>query len=396
MMRFQSYFNTAVKLIQLYDGAIPLQHFLKQYFAQYRKHGSKDRKYITHLCYNFYRLGKAFNETDTEERLKLAIFLCNNKTGEWNLLFDEEWLNNWSDVLIERIAFVQSKHNLFSVGDVFYFADEASSALDIDAFSTSLFIQPDIFIRIRAGYYNEVTNRLRQHNVAFKTIDEHCIALSPFINIAAILDIDKEVVIQDYSSQQVRGFFQIIQSEIKKSEIKIWDCCAGSGGKSILAYDVLKNIELTVSDIRPSIIQNLTQRFANANIKKYKTLITDLANSKFQIPDSTFDLIICDVPCTGSGTWSRTPEQLYYFNEESINDYALRQQQIVSNAIPQLSSNGFFLYITCSVFAKENEAIAGFIQQKFKLDLLQMELLKGYDKKADSMFAALFKKTRAD
>ena len=151
-MRFQSYFNTAVKIIQLYDGAIPLQHFLKQYFAQYRKHGSKDRKYITHLCYNFYRLGKAFNETDTEERLKLAIFLCNNKTGEWNFLFDEEWVKNWGDVLNERIAFVQSNHNFFSVGDVFHFADEASSALDIDAFATSLFIQPDIFIRIRAGY----------------------------------------------------------------------------------------------------------------------------------------------------------------------------------------------------------------------------------------------------
>src|SRR5215467_4683648 len=105
-MRFQSYFNTVIKIIQLYDGSIPLQHFLKQYFAQHKKHGSKDRKYITHLCYSFYRLGKAFNNINTEEKLKSAIFLCNNKTGEWDFLFDEEWLNNWSNVLNERIAFV--------------------------------------------------------------------------------------------------------------------------------------------------------------------------------------------------------------------------------------------------------------------------------------------------
>jgi 16S rRNA (cytosine967-C5)-methyltransferase len=393
-MRFQSYFNTAIKIIQLYDGAIPLQYFLKQYFAQNKKHGSKDRKYIAQLCYSFYRLGKAFDETNTEERLRLAIFLCNNKTGEWNFLFDEEWLNNWSDVLNERIVFVETKCNFFCADDVFPFAVEASTPLDINSFSTSLFIQPDVFIRIRTGYYNEVINRLRQHNVAFKMIDEHCIELSPFINIAAILDVDKEVVIQDYSSQQVRGFFQIIQSEIKKSAINVWDCCAGSGGKSMLAYDTLHNITLTVSDVRDSIIQNLKQRFAKAGINNYKSFVADITNSKQKIQDTKYDLIICDAPCTGSGTWSRTPEQLYFFDAKWINDYALLQQQIVRNAIQYLDVDGFFLYITCSVFKKENESIVEFIQQKSQTELIKMELIKGYDKKADTMFAALFKKLK--
>jgi 16S rRNA (cytosine967-C5)-methyltransferase len=392
-MRFQSYFNTAIKIIQLYDCSIPLQYFLKQYFAQYRKHGSKDRKYITHLCYCFYRLGKAFNDINTEERLRLTIFLCNNKTGEWNFLFDEGWLNNWSNVLNERIAFVQTKYNFFSVDNVFPFIDEASPSLDVEAFATSLFIQPDVFIRIRAGYYNEVTNRLRQQDVEFKIIDAHCIALSPFINIASILDVDKEVVIQDHSSQQVKSFFQIIQSKIKKSAINVWDCCAGSGGKSMLAYDTLQNITLTVSDVRDSIIQNLKQRFAKAGINNYKSFVADITNSKQKIQyTTTYDLIICDAPCTGSGTWSRTPEQLYFFDAKRISYYALLQQKIVSNAIEYLDVDGFFLYITCSVFKKENELIAEFIQQQFQTELIKMELIKGYDKKAATMFAALFKK----
>ena len=55
----------------------------------------------------------------------------------------------------------------------------------------------------------------------------------------------------------------------------------------------------------------------------------------------------------------------------------------------QLNNNGYFLYITCSVFKKENEAIVDFIKQQFHLELIKMELLKGYDKKADTMFAAL-------
>jgi 16S rRNA (cytosine967-C5)-methyltransferase len=393
-MRFQSYFNTAIKIIGLYDGAIPLQHFLKQYFAQYKKHGSKDRKYITHLCYGFYRLGKALSESDTTERLRLAIFLCNSKTGEWNFLFDEDWLNNWSDAINDRINFIQTKYNFFSVGDVFPFANEASISLDTDAFSASLFIQPDVFIRIRPGYFNEVINRLRQHSVLFKIMDENCIALSPFINIDAILDVDKEVVIQDHSSQQVREFFTVIKSAIKKSPIKTWDCCAGSGGKSILAYDTLQNKTLTVSDVRDSIIQNLKQRFAKAGINNYKDFVVDVANSKPGMQNATYDLIICDAPCTGSGTWSRTPERLYFFDAKRIDDYALLQQKIVSNTIRSLDDEGFFLYITCSVFKKENESIVEFIQQQFQTELIKMELLKGYHNKADTMFAALFRKLK--
>ena len=103
-----------------------------------------------------------------------------------------------------------------------------------------------------------------------------------------------------------------------------------------------------------------------------------------------YDLIICDAPCTGSGTWSRTPEQLYFFEEAIIDQYASLQKKIISNAMPALNPGGYFLYVTCSVFKMENEAIADFIKEKFHLTLVKMGLLKGYDKKADTLFAALF------
>jgi 16S rRNA (cytosine967-C5)-methyltransferase len=396
VIRFQSYFNTTIKIIQLYDGTIPLQHFLKQYFSQYKKHGSKDRKYIMHLCYCFYRLGKAFVDINAEERLKLAIFLCNNKTGEWDFLFDKDWLNNRSNVLSDRISFVQTKYDSFFVKNVFPFADEVSNTLDVDAFSRSFFVQPDVFIRTRPGCFDKVVNKLQESAVLFNVINDNCIALSPSVNIDTILDIGKEAVIQDYSSQRVKTFFELTEYENRTSEIayrkSVWDCCAGSGGKSILAYDILNSIELTVSDVRPSIIQNLKQRFVKAGIKNYKSFVADIANSKPRIQNLKPDLLICDAPCTGSGTWSRTPEQLFFFDEKRINDYSSLQQKIVTNAIGSLNEQGYFLYITCSVFKKENEAMVDFIQQQFQPELIKMKLIQGYDKKADSMFAALFRK----
>jgi len=57
-----------------------------------------------------------------------------------------------------------------------------------------------------------------------------------------------------------------------------------------------------------------------------------------------------------------------------------------------LKKDGWLLYITCSVFKKENEDVVEFMRSNSELELIEMELLKGYEKKADTMFAALFKK----
>ena len=64
----------------------------------------------------------------------------------------------------------------------------------------------------------------------------------------------------------------------------------------------------------------------------------------------------------------------------------------MTNTIPHLTENSFFLYITCSVFKKENEEVVEFIQKNFKLQLVKEVVLIGYNKKADTMFSALLEK----
>lgn len=156
---------------------------------------------------------------------------------------------------------------------------------------------------------------------------------------------------------------------------------------------MLGNIDLTVSDVREPIIANLRKRFAEAGIKQYHSFIADLTvpQSKLRLAQAP-QLIIADVPCSGSGTWGRTPEQLYYFDAAAIREYSDLQKKILSRVIPQLATGGYFLYITCSVFREENEEAVKFIQEQFGLKPVQQEVLKGYDKQADTMFAALFEK----
>jgi 16S rRNA (cytosine967-C5)-methyltransferase len=212
--------------------------------------------------------------------------------------------------------------------------------------------------------------------------------------------------VQDYNSQRISEFLEVAGHSLRKesniagtrsSILKIYDCCAASGGKSILAYDYLRPIDLTVSDVRKSILVNLEKRFSVAGITNYSAFVKDLTviNPKPETQNpkpKTFDLVICDAPCTGSGTWSRTPEQLYYFRKQRIGHYRDLQLSILSNVVNLLNQNGFLLYITCSVFREENENVIEYINQQEDVELVKMELLRGYDKRADTLFAALLQK----
>jgi 16S rRNA (cytosine967-C5)-methyltransferase len=229
--------------------------------------------------------------------------------------------------------------------------------------------------------------------MAFRTVSEDCLALPAGSKIEQAVALNYEAVIQDLNSQRTAEFFKPAIYSSPMPLISAWDCCAGSGGKSIMLYDLHKQLDLTVSDVRESIISNLKRRFQEAEINNYHSIVADVAASSLKLPArSKFDLVICDAPCTGSGTWSRTPEQAYYFDVNKIEEYGSRQKRIVANTIPHLGPGSHFIYITCSVFKKENEEVADFIQQKFQLEMIRAEVLKGYNKKADTMFAALFRK----
>jgi 16S rRNA (cytosine967-C5)-methyltransferase len=384
-MRFHSYLNSAKKIIGSYNGDIPFSSFLKKYFAAEKKYGSKDRRQISTLCYHYYRLGKALPGAGMDEKIITATFLCENTFSEFLYFHRPEWNEIIARSINEKISVAGLKIN-----EVFPWQDELEDGVDITDLSLSFLVQPNLFIRIRPGKKNMVIAKLEAAGIPFTMPAEDCIAFQNATKLDEVIALDKEAVVQDLNSQKVLNFLKD-QPSVEKYPLS-WDCCAASGGKSILLYDILNgHVNLAVSDIRESILSNLKKRFAVAGIEKYKSFIADLSSGS-SMPGGKYPLIICDAPCTGSGTWSRTPEQLYYFKQETIDTYAERQMRIISNTVPCLQEGGLFFYITCSVFKKENEEQVDYTKEKFHLRLLHVEFLKGFDKKADSMFVAVFRK----
>jgi 16S rRNA (cytosine967-C5)-methyltransferase len=399
-VRYQSYFNSALTIINAYKGGAPLVHHLKQYFAAHKKHGSTDRRTIAHLCYTYYRLGASIKEFDTDKGLQLAIFLCEAKPGNWALLFEPSWLAAWNApdgssvaTLDQKLDFIKEVYPGYNLASIFSFAAHLSTGVDASAFNRSHLTQPDLFIRIRPKQEAVVMGKLNKAQIAFEKITDSCFSLPSGTKLDEVLLINKEAVIQDYSSQQI-GSMYTLATAFADSKKRIWDCCAASGGKSILAVDTFGQIKLTASDMRATILRNLQTRFAAAGIAGYQSFAVDLTSahdlSNFA---KLADFIICDAPCTGSGTWGRTPEHLAFFDEAAIDNFRQLQQTIISNTIPYVAVNGYFLYSTCSVFAAENEGQVKFIETNFpEFKLLHQQLFTGYAGKADTMFAALFQK----
>ena len=393
----ENYLRSAAAIITAYNGDMPFAGFLKAHFAANKKFGSRDRRYISQICYSYFRTGNSMVGIDMELALKAALYLCNDEPGVWADLFDQHWLTDWSVSLTKRIEFVKNHIAYFNPTQIFPFVEYLSNTIDADSFSSSHLIQPDLFIRVRPGRIANVEKALTAAGIDYKAVTETCYALPNGTKLDGVGELDKDYLVQDYSSQQTAKIMEAAKQlrKGKDASVDVWDCCAASGGKSILARDVLGNMELTVSDIRKSIIQNLAQRFERAGIRKYQSLITDLSKpiTASELAGMQFDLIICDAPCSGSGTWGRTPEQLTQFSDQQIIDFQQLQQQIVQNALPKLRNNGYLLYITCSVFEAENEAMIPFMESSFPfMKLIEHTTINGYDLKADTMFAALFKK----
>jgi len=386
---FNRYLHYAASVIDSYKGNESFHFHLKKYFSINKKHGSRDRKLITSLCYDYFRLGLGVSkQTGFREKFLLSSFLC-----ETNSLFLPEFFKPERPAAIplrlnEKLTIAEKE---FDAAKIFPFPEELSNEINCQQFNLSFLIQPKLFIRVRPGFSDIVINKIKNAGFLFEELAGSCLAFANNEKVSSIIDVDKEAVVQDYNSQRT---LNIVKQEIKNrgSAISVWDCCAGSGGKSILSFDIFANINLTVSDNRKNILESLRLRFGRAGIMNYKLVLADLQlSSASGFLAEPFDLIIADVPCTGSGTWSRTPEQLTFFRKKNIDTYVALQRKIIENAVLHLGAHGFFLYVTCSVFKKENEENVAFIQQKFQLNLLAMEYLKGYEIQADTLFVALFK-----
>lgn len=323
--------EVAQKLITAYQGPEPLAVYLKKYFAANKKHGSRDRKSISTFCYAHFR------EMHANFPLQEAI----------------------------------------------------SKEIDIPTFIHSHTIQPLLFIRIRPWQKEKVIAALQAASIDYTVINEHCFAFSNTTSLQNVLALNKEAVIQDLNSQALAELLSHVPTSME-TPIQVWDACAASGGKTILMFDTMQNIRMHVSDVRESILFNADKRLQEAGIRPASVQVIDLTEA-FDIK-KPFDFVFADLPCSGSGTWGRTPEQIAFFKKENLTTYTQLQSKIIANILPTVKLDGHLLIATCSVYAAENEAHVAAILAQGQFELIEQKYFKGYTQQADTLFGAILKR----
>lgn len=366
-----------------YSHQYPLARYLKEFFKANKQMGSKDRKFLSSLMYAYFRMGDALKELDTNERVIIAAYLVHEVDINFIKHFNSQLAELDSDDLDTRIANVKKLYSAFELNDVFPLANEISSEIDREAFIKSHFIQPDLFLRAINNKHEKLVNYLNASNIAFEK-EARTIRIKNATKVEEPAEYLFEV--QDKSSQAMINYFDPKPNEYW------WDACAASGGKSLLLKEVEPDCYLMCSDVRESILKNLDERFQRAGIQKYKRRVIDLTAEIHSFEPETFDGIVLDAPCTGSGTWSRTPERVAEVNAEKVQYFADLQFNIADNAIQFLKKGKKFIYITCSVFAKENEEVVARLVREYQLKMLSQDYIKGFGERADSMFVCVISK----
>jgi 16S rRNA (cytosine967-C5)-methyltransferase len=130
---------------------------------------------------------------------------------------------------------------------------------------------------------------------------------------------------------------------------KILDYCAGGGGKS-LAIAAQSSARIYAHDVNPKRMSDIPARAARAGVG------IDVIGPNSVQGIAPFDAVLCDVPCSGSGTWRRDPEAKWRLTSDRLADLTQTQDHILAQAAGYVRPGGVLVYMTCSLFAVENQA----------------------------------------
>jgi 16S rRNA (cytosine967-C5)-methyltransferase len=213
-----------------------------------------------------------------------------------------------------------------------------------------------LWLRFQTDRPEVVLSELDELGIAWKRSDlvPDALELPPEANISRTDSYATGMIeIQDIGSQ-------LVLRKAGIAEGGHWlDACAGAGGKTLqLAAMLGSKGRVHARDIRRSALEELSRRAFRSGVgSRISIEATDT-------PKGGFDGVLVDAPCTGSGTWRRSPHLRWVTSQASIDAAAALQVRLLSENAPNVRAGGTLVYSTCSLCASENAKVV----EKFLMD----------------------------
>jgi 16S rRNA (cytosine967-C5)-methyltransferase len=157
---------------------------------------------------------------------------------------------------------------------------------------------------------------------------------------------------QDEGSQLVAELAAVCTAPNRKIE-KIGDVCAAPGGKTLILAERFPQAKIVACEASETRAEQLAKRLAILSPR----VVCHIVDASTLGAGEAFDLVLADVPCSGTGTLGRNPEIRHRLTPDDFARQAERQRAILAAALHALAPGGRLIYSTCSLEPEENELV---------------------------------------
>jgi 16S rRNA (cytosine967-C5)-methyltransferase len=158
------------------------------------------------------------------------------------------------------------------------------------------------------------------------------------------------VEIQDEGSQLVAALTDA------RPGMRVVDWCAGAGGKTLaLAAAMANRGQIVACDVSASRLEGAVRRLRRAGVTNVERHLMEAGDKWAKRRAGTFDRVLVDAPCTGTGTWRRNPDARHRLSERDLLELEQKQSSILDAASRLVRIGGRLIYATCSLLEQENE-----------------------------------------
>jgi 16S rRNA (cytosine967-C5)-methyltransferase len=159
------------------------------------------------------------------------------------------------------------------------------------------------------------------------------------------------VEIQDEGSQLVAALVNA------QPGMRVADWCAGAGGKTLALAATMRNRgQIVACDVSATRLDGAVRRLRRAGAHNVERHLIVSGNKWIKRRAGTFDRVLVDAPCTGTGTWRRNPDSRLRLTERDLAELCPKQAAIMDSACTLVRIGGRLVYATCSLLEEENEA----------------------------------------
>ena len=212
----------------------------------------------------------------------------------------------------------------------------------------------DLRVNILKTTRDEVLRELKQRGLPAElcTLSPWGVRVTERVSLSDLPMLKNGLIeIQDEGSQLVAAVVDAKPGE------RVVDFCAGAGGKTLaIAATMANKGRIIACDVMERRLAKSTERFRRAGIHNVETrVLIDERDPWVKKHKASFDVVLADAPCSGSGTWRRNPDARWRSLGPGVDKLLEIQAEILDSAARLVKHGGRLVYATCSLFPDENE-----------------------------------------